>query len=118
MLPNYSYQGFWRFVREKYHADYVVVDAKNYKNPISKGQVLQIANYLKIRGAGMFAIIITRSGADNGAQLTVREQWMANQKMIVVLNDADIEAMLLAKSAGGDPSKVIGQAIEQLRLSM
>lgn len=118
VIPNYSGQGFWNFTREKYHADYIVVDAKNYKDPISKNQVLQIANYLKLHGAGMFAIIVTRVGANKSALLTMREQWMANKKMILVLNDEDVEAMLLAKSAGGAPEKVIGQAIERFRLSM
>ncbi|MDA0574506.1 HNH endonuclease [Burkholderia gladioli] len=118
IIPNYADQGFWNFVREKYRADYIVVDAKNYKAAISKSQVLQLANYLKAHGAGMFAMIVTRIGADNGAVLTVREQWMANNKMILVINDEDIEAMLLAKMAGGNPEKIIGQAIERFRLSM
>lgn len=118
IIPNYADQGFWNFVREKYHADYIVIDAKNYKAQISKNQVLQMANYLKIHGAGMFAIVVTRVGADKSALLTIREQWMANRKMILVLNDEDIEAMLLAKSASGNPEKVIGQAIERFRLSM
>jgi hypothetical protein len=118
IIPNYADQGFWNFVREKYRADYIVVDAKNYKAAISKNQVLQLANYLKIHGAGMFAMIVTRIGANNGALLTIREQWMANKKMILVVNDEDIEAMLLAKLAGGNPEKIIGQAIERLRLSM
>jgi hypothetical protein len=118
IIPNYSDQGFWNFVREKYNADYIVVDAKNYKGPISKNQVLQIANYLKMHGAGMFAIIVTRVGANKSAHLTIREQWMANRKMILVLNNEDIEAMLLSKSAGGNPEKIIGQAIERFRLSM
>lgn len=118
IIPNYADRGFWNFVREKYHADYIVVDAKNYKAQISKNQVLQMVNYLKIHGAGMFAVIVTRIGADNGALLTIREQWMANKKMILVVNDEDIEAMLLAKLAGGNPEKIIGQAIERFRLSM
>ena len=118
IIPNYADQGFWSFLREKYSADYIVVDAKNYKSSISKNQVLQLANYLKIHGAGMFAMIVTRVGTDNGALLTIREQWMANKKMILVLNDEDIEAMLLAKLAGGNPEKIIGQAIERFRLSM
>lgn len=118
ILPNYADQGFWSFLRTKYLADYVVVDAKNYKQPISKNQILQIANYLKTHGAGMFAMIVTRSGANKSAALTMREQWMANKKMILVLNDEDLEAMLLAKSAGGEPETIIGQAIERFRLSM
>ncbi len=118
ILPNYSDEGFWNFLRTKYLADYIIVDAKNYKGAIYKNQVLQIANYLKSHGAGMFAIIVTRVGANKSAHLTIREQWMANKKMILVLNDDDLEAMLLAKSAGGDPEKVIGQSIERFRLSM
>ncbi|MHB8057271.1 MAG: HNH endonuclease [Desulfuromonadaceae bacterium] len=118
ILPNYSDNGFWCFIREKYLADYIVVDPKNHSKPVSKKEILQIANYLKPHGAGMFAIIVTRIGADKGAMITIREQWAANQKMIVIINDGDIEAMLLAKSASGDPSKIIGQKIEQFRLSM
>lgn len=118
IIPNYADSGFWHFIREKYHADYIVVDAKNYKAPISKGQILQIANYLKEHGAGLFAIIVTRLGANNGAQITMREQWMGNQKMIVILDDTHLEAMLLAKMTGGEPTKIIGQVIEQFRLSM
>ncbi|WP_303809128.1 hypothetical protein [Aeromonas rivipollensis] len=118
IIPNYCSEGFWNFVRDKYKADYIVVDAKNYKNPISKEQVLQIANYLKPHGAGMFALIATRLGANKGADLTIREQWMANGKMILVLNDDDFEAMLLAKAAKGQPEKIIGQALERFRLSM
>lgn len=101
-----------------YDADYVVVDAKNYMTPVGKSQVLQIANYLKPHGAGMFAIIATRVGADNAACLTIREQWMAHHKMILILEDSGVEAMLLAASSGGDSSKVIGQMIEDFRLSM
>jgi len=101
-----------------YGADYIVVDAKNYKNAVSKTQVLQIANYLKPHGAGLFGVIVSRNGVDRGGELTIREQWMANRKMIIVLTDSDMEAMLLAASSGGQPDKVIGQVIQDFRLSM
>ena len=118
IFPNYSDTGFWHFLRQTYKADYVVVDAKNYKNLISKKQVLQIANYLKPHGAGLFAIIATRSGVNKGAELTIREQWMVHNKMILVINDANLEAMLLASSSGGESYKVLGQVIEDFRLSI
>lgn len=118
IFPNYSDTGFWHFLRQTYKADYIVVDAKNYKNPITKNQVLQIANYLKPHGAGLFAIIATRSGVNRGAELTIREQWMVHNKMILVINDTDLEAMLLASSSGGESYKVLGQVIENFRLSI
>ena len=75
ILPNYADSGFWRSIREKYCADYIVIDAKNYSNKVKKNDVLQVANYLKPRGAGLFGLIISRNGGDSaGCQVTVREQ--------------------------------------------
>lgn len=118
ILPNYADDGFWKFLREAYQADYIVVDAKNYKGPVSKAQVLQVAHYLKPHGAGMFAIIASRAGADHGAKITQREQWAMHRKLVIVLNDKDVEAMLIAASSREQPEKVIGQIIQEFRLSM
>ena len=118
IYPNYADQGFWKFLREAYQADYIVLDAKNYKNKISKAQVLQVAHYLKPHGAGMFAIIASRSGGDYGAKVTQREQWAMHQKLILILNDKDVEAMLIAATSRGQPEKVLGQIIQEFRLSM
>lgn len=119
ILPNYAEKGFWAFMREKYAADYIVVDAKNCTRKVKKNEVLQIANYLKPHGAGLFGIIICRKGGDSaGCEHTLREQWLIHKKLILVLNDEDIEKMLIAKSDGNSPEDLIGRKIEQFRLSM
>jgi hypothetical protein len=33
-------------MRQHYLADFVIAEAKNYTNPVSKNEVLQLANYL------------------------------------------------------------------------
>ncbi|MBW2167454.1 MAG: HNH endonuclease [Deltaproteobacteria bacterium] len=119
IMPNYTDKGFWAFMREKYQADYVVVDAKNYTRKVKKSEALQIANYLKPHGAGLFGIIISRKGGDtSGCEHTLREQWMVHRKLILVLDDDDIKEMLIAKSDGRVPEEIVGQKIEQFRLSM
>ena len=119
ILPNYTEKGFWSFLREKYEADYIVVDAKNYTRKIKKSEVLQVANYLKPHGAGLFGLIISRNGGDTaGCENTLREQWLVHRKLILVLNDEDIKEMLVAKNDGRVPEEIIGQKIEQFRLSM
>jgi HNH endonuclease len=119
ILPNYAEKGFWAFMREKYTADYVVVDAKNYTRRIKKNEALQIANYLKPHGAGLFGIIICRKGGDSsGCEHTLREQWLVHRKLILVLDDEDIEEMLITKSDGNLPEDLISRKIEQFRLSM
>ncbi|MEW2081278.1 restriction endonuclease [Streptomyces sp. NPDC005283] len=118
ILPNYSTEGFWKFLRDEYRAHYVVVDAKNYQEGIEKEQVLQIANYLSHHGTGLFALIMTRNEAKQSALYTMREQWILHNKMIVVLQDRDILQMLTDKSFGNDPAELVRQKIEDFRLGL
>ncbi|MFT4066898.1 HNH endonuclease [Paraburkholderia sp.] len=119
IMPNYTERGFWSFMRQKYEADYIVIDAKNYTRKIKKSEVLQIANYLKPHGAGLFGLIISRRGGDSsGCEHTLREQWLIHRKLILVLDDEDIKAMLMAKSDERLAEDVLGQKIEHFRLSM
>jgi hypothetical protein len=118
ILPNYAESGFWAFLRSRYAADYIVVDAKNYTGKIKKKEVLQIANYLKPHGAGLFAMIICRGGGDTSCIHTLREVWAIYHKLIIVLNDIDIEQMLLSAKSGNPPESIIQQKIEEFRLAL
>lgn len=118
ILPNYSETGFWSYLSNRYLADYIVIDAKNYNKGITKKEVLQMANYLKPHGTGLFGIIITRYGASENTIHTLREVWALEKKLIIVLNDNDIEQMLLEKLNNREPEAVLRQKIEDFRLSI
>lgn len=118
ILRNYAETGFWAHLKNRYLADYIVLDAKNYSKKVTKKEVLQIANYLKVHGAGLFGIIISRNGGDNGSYYTCREIWAMDKKLVLVLNDDDIFKMIIAKASSNDPEEIIRQKIEQFRLSM
>lgn len=118
ILPNYTEVGFWAFMRSRYYADYIVVDAKNYTKKITKREVLQISNYLKLHGTGLFAMIISRNGCGESATHTIREVWAIERKLIIVLDDNEIEQMLLEKLSNRQPDSVIRQKIEDFRLSL
>jgi hypothetical protein len=118
ILANYAEAGYWRFLRSHYGADYVVVDAKNSGNHVKKSDVLQLANYLSAHGAGHFGLIICRKGADRAASWTIREQWTMHRKLIVVLNDEDMQQLLEAKQSETEPEALIRQKIEDFRLGL
>jgi hypothetical protein len=118
ILRNYAEIGFWAHLRTRYFADYIVIDAKNYSKKVTKKEVLQIANYLKEHGAGLFGLILSRNGGDNSCYYTCREIWAMEKKLIIVLDDDDLEKMILSKEATGSPEEIIRQKIEQFRLSM
>jgi hypothetical protein len=118
IMPNYATAGFWMHARDAYRADYIVVDAKNHSGPIPKSEVLNVANYLKPYGAGMFAIIVTRFGAGSGAIATLRELWSKDQKLIVVMDDNDVRAMLTMFAANDAPDQILVNLITRFRLAM
>lgn len=118
IFPNYAKAGFWEFLRNNYVADYVVVDAKNYSNPIKKDQVLQLANYLSRHGTGLFGMLVTRKGASGAALSTRREQWILHNKLILVLDEDDLTQMIEVKDAGREPDIVVRQKVEDFRLSI
>lgn len=118
ILRNYAETGFWAHLRYRYYADFIVLDAKNYSKKVTKKEVLQISNYLKIHGSGLFGIIVSRNGGDTGSYYTCREIWAMDKKLIIVLDDDDVMKMILAKASSNSPEEIIRQKIEQFRLSM
>ncbi|WP_010500108.1 hypothetical protein [Paenibacillus elgii] len=118
IMANYAESGFWYYLRERYNADFIVIDAKNHSTKIDKNSVLQMANYLKAYGTGLFGIISCRSVPKESATHTQREIWMASNKLIIFLNDSDIEQMLSAKKNITSPEEIIKQKIEDFRLSL
>ena len=118
VFPNYAVEGFWSYMRARYQADYIVVDAKNYSRAVDKKDVLQVGNYIKAHGAGLFGLICCRGTQNRGCYHTQREQWAIYGKLIVVIDDADLEAMIEAKRVDGIPEQVLQQKIESFRLRM
>ncbi|OUR95899.1 hypothetical protein A9Q81_13655 [Gammaproteobacteria bacterium 42_54_T18] len=118
ILPNYSEGGFWQFLRDNYFAHFIVIDAKNLTKHIEKKDVLQVSNYLKKFGTGLFGMIISRNNPHSNAILTQREHWIADNKLVVFLQDEDIVQMLTMKDSSGNPEDVIRQKIEDFRLSL
>lgn len=118
VLPNYSFDEIWRYLREKYCADYLVVDAKNSSKPITKADILQMGHYLKSSGAGLLGVVVSRKGISQSAAFSRRDLWLQDKKVIIVLNDDDIEQMLLDRKTGNMPAKVLLKKIEDFRLSI
>lgn len=118
IFENSTQEGFWRMVRETYLGHYIVVDAKNYKDPLSKEPVIAIAHYLKPYGCGMFGILVSRKGESPSAFHAIKEQWIGNNKLIVILSDNDMIEMLEIKKANSNPEELIRGKIAKFRMSL
>lgn len=118
ILPNYAVDGYWPYLRNRYQAEFIVVDAKNSAKGIGKDDILQVAHYLKQNGTGLFGMIISRCGVEEKSEIHLRDIWLQEGKMIIVLNDSDVEQMLLNKQKMIDPCQVVIERIQEFRLSI
>ncbi|AXY77643.1 hypothetical protein D3H65_28285 [Paraflavitalea soli] len=114
IFENSATIGFWKTIKDTYEGHYIVVDAKNYSEPIEKKPILEIAHYLKPHGCGMFGIIACRKGLSKSSKSAIREQWIGNKKLIVVINDNDLLEMLKLKN----PEEVIRRKIADFRIEL
>jgi hypothetical protein len=118
IIENFAETGFWAVARAEYAARYIVIDAKNYTGPIGKRCVLDVAHYLKRHGCGLFALLATRVGQKKSARHAIREHWIAEKKLILVLDDNDLKRMLDLRSDGADPSVIIRERLRIFIFSM
>jgi hypothetical protein len=118
VMENVADDGFWLRARQRYDADYIVFDAKNYVAGIPKKCVIEIAHYLKPYGLGMFGIIFTREEPSGGAKAAVREQWAGSRRMIAVVTDEMTLDMLERKQNGTGPEVRLAEWIASLRKGM
>lgn len=118
VIPNYTDSGYWKELRHIYQAEFIVVDAKNSGEKIEKDDILQVAHYLKSKGAGLFGLIFSRFGASESAERHLQDIWQNEDKMIIILDDHDVEQMLLSKQAKNDPCRLIINKIQEFLLRM
>lgn len=117
ILPNYAACGYWPHLRDTYKAEFIVVDAKNAA-VIRKDDILQVAHYLKRKGPGLFALIFSRHSVSKSAERHLRDVWQNEDKMMIVLDDNDVEQMLLHKQNDTDPCQLIIERIQEFRLKI
>lgn len=97
-----SREDFWQALITDFRARYVVFEFKNYKKPITQREVYTTEKYLypiAMRGA---AIIVSRHGADNGADQAMRGALREHGKLILSLSLKELCEMLHARDAGSD----------------
>ena len=119
IFPNRSTSGFWdREIRSGYEGDYVLLECKNFKDPIGKEEFDQALEYLGESSVGKFGIIVTRKNVGEKIRQLQVMRWKDSKKMLIVLSDQHLHRMLDLFSNGQDPTQTIQKAIDLVRTSV
>lgn len=81
---------------------FITVEVKNMREEVGKGEVDQLANYLRPAGLGSLGILVSRKGvSDNG--LTRITSWRSQSPSIIILtlSDEDLSELIARRIQGG-----------------
>ena len=91
----------------------VLVDYKNYSTDlVGNDEVNQTRNYLT-QTMGRLAIVVSRTGYDDGAHIKRNSPLSEEKKVILLLTAQDLKEMLYIKERNEDPADLIMDAVER-----
>lgn len=106
IFTNDSDESFWEFVRNEHSGILVMFEAKNTEN-LEMANINQTATYLGDR-IGRLGVIVTRKGPSEAVKRKLFLVWNdsgPDRKVILVLADEDLRAMLDLRCRNGSPTK-------------
>ena len=110
--------GFWAYVKNAYSSLSLIVECKNYSDPISPNEVVITSKYFGAKKLGTFGIIVSRKGPDTNCLKQQIQYWQEEGKMIVCLSDVDLKDMIVLKLKEKDPQTVLDRQVRKLRESI
>jgi hypothetical protein len=109
---------FWTFLINHLNSRYILFEFKNHSGPIKQGQILTTEKYLLDRGLRKAALIFTRKGADKDAKKMAQGAMREHGKLILIVNDENLCAMLHMKDRGEDPTDNLFEIADQFLLTL
>ena len=97
---------------------YVLFEFKNYSEKITQAQILTTEKYLLERGLRRVAFILSRKGATTQARKMTQGAMREHGKLMLVLDDDDLCAMLHQKERGDDPTDFLFEMTDDFLLSL
>ena len=114
---NEAEQSFWKYVRETYSSPLLMFECKNVAG-LEIEHINQTATYLGAR-LGMLAFIATREPASDAIVRKIYSVYNDSpsvpRKVILVLSDRDMEAMLAMRGSGESPTSYPQRLYRELR---
>ena len=118
VFTNDSDESFWTYVRTEHSGIFLMFEVKNTEG-LDNNHINQTATYLGDR-LGRLGFIVTRQPVERAQQLKLFSVFNDSQprKVILVLTDDDLNAMLDMKCKGTSPMRHIQRLYRQFRTSV
>ena len=105
---------FFSTIENFFNSKYILFEFKNYRELIKQGEICTTEKYLFNTALRNVAIIITRKGIDKNGQKMIRGILRESGKLIIVLNDEDIKAMIELYENNERVSIILSQKLDEI----
>jgi hypothetical protein len=112
LFPNLRKSRFFQRVFDRFDADFVIVDFKNYADPINSDVIEDVSHYANI-ALGRFVVVVTRRGGGSAA-MSAQVRLFRDGKAVVAVSDAHMLEMVARKEQGDDPADVLSDLLDEL----
>jgi glycosyltransferase involved in cell wall biosynthesis len=103
----YDVTGFWKHIQNRYFSEALIVECKNYSYPLNGNEIIIFSKYLGKYRLGTFGIVLSRYGLSDSAKKEMKRLCRDEQKLILCLNDTDLEKMISLKESSQEPELII-----------
>lgn len=118
VFRNQRASRFWQRIAGRFGADFIIVDFKNYTDPVGSDVVFDVEKYAN-RHLGHFIVVVCRKGSSKSAEeAQVRCLQGDRDTAILVVNDRQMLEMVERKERNEVPEDLLEDLLDSLLLSV
>lgn len=113
-----SADDYWKALVSSFNTRFVLFEFKNYCEPIDQGQIYTTERYLYNKGLRSVGFIIAKNGSSSNAVTAAKGALKENGKLILLLSNEDLCAMLKLKDNNESPNDYLSNMLDTWLISL
>lgn len=116
LFRNKRNSPFFKRIAERFGADFVIVDYKNYSDPLDGTVVTDVAKYAN-KALGKFIVVVSRKGFSEAAYTTQAREFRDSGVIVLSVCDEHLLEMVIRKKSGEDPSDILEDLLDEMLIN-
>jgi hypothetical protein len=113
VFRNLRSSPFFQRIFHKFDSDLIVVDFKNYKNPLSSSVIEEVEQYAN-KAVGRLIVVVSRKGTTKAAEKAQHRLLRDKDTLILSISDQHMLEMISRKERGESPEDVLEDLLDEL----
>ena len=115
LFRNQQTSRFFQRIANKFSADFIILDCKNYSDPIESDVVFNVAKYAN-KALGRFIIVASRYGSSSSVEAAQLRVMRDDNAIIIIISDEQLLEMLQIYEKNENPEDVLEDLIDEILL--